>query len=295
MSISGSQFFGKFLNSRRFLPLMFFLAISLEFISLPNFDAFAQGDLLITPRRLVFEGSKKSLNINLANTGTDSATYAISLVQIRMKEDGYFETITKPDSGQQFADRFLRFFPRSVTLAPGEAQLVKVQLIRTNELQTGEYRSHFYFRSVPKLKPLGEEKTVEDTTMMSVKLVPVFGITIAAIIRVGESSAKVSLSDLKLDLVSDTVPKLSMVFTRSGNMSVYGDVEVSHISSQGKKTNVGLAKGVAVYTPNIIRLFQLNLAKVPGIDFKTGKIQVTFTSNSDINPTRYADSELILN
>ena len=67
------------------------------------------------------------MDLNLANTGKDSATYAISLVQIRMNEDGGFENITEPDPGQNFADKNLRFFPRSVTLAPGEAQSIKVQ------------------------------------------------------------------------------------------------------------------------------------------------------------------------
>jgi P pilus assembly chaperone PapD len=84
----------------------------------------AQGDLLITPRRVVFEGSKRSMDLNLANIGKDTATYAISL----MKEDGGFETITDPDPGQRFADRFIRFFPRSVTLGPNEAQAVKIKL-----------------------------------------------------------------------------------------------------------------------------------------------------------------------
>ena len=101
------------------------------------------------------------MDLNLANTGKDSATYAISIVQIRMKEDGGFETITEPDQGQRFADRNIRFFPRSVTLGPNEAQVVKVQLMKTNELTEGEYRSHFYFRAVPKSNPLGEEAPVD--------------------------------------------------------------------------------------------------------------------------------------
>ena len=54
----------------------------------------AQGNLLITPKRVVFEGSRRSMDLNLANIGNDTATYAISMVQIRMNEDGSFETIT---------------------------------------------------------------------------------------------------------------------------------------------------------------------------------------------------------
>ena len=131
----------------------------------------------------------------------------ISVVQIRMKEDGGFETITEPDAGQQFADKIIRFFPRSVTLGPNEAQAVKVQLIKTSELAPGEYRSHFYFRAIPKSKPLGEEETVSDTSTISVKLTPVFGITIPVIVRVGENISKVTLSGLSFQMTNDTVPR----------------------------------------------------------------------------------------
>ena len=225
------------------------------FIGCP--DTSAQGNLLITPRRVVFEGSKRSMDLNLANTGQDSATYSISIVQIRMKEDGGFETITEPDEGQRFADTFIRYFPRSVTLGPNESQVVKVQLTKTNELEPGEYRSHFYFRAVPKTKPLGEKEMEIDTTTISVKLTPIFGITIPVIIRVGESNSKVTLSDLGFKMVNDTIPSLNLVFNRTGNMSVYGDLAVDHISVQGKITRVGIANGVAVYTPNTVRRFQL--------------------------------------
>ena len=71
-------------------------------------NAFAQGDLMIYPKRIVFEGAKRSQEINLANSGKDTARYVLSVVQIRMKEDGSFEQITEPDPGQVFADKFFR-------------------------------------------------------------------------------------------------------------------------------------------------------------------------------------------
>ena len=258
-------------------------------------NASAQGNLLLTPRRVVFEGTKRSIDLNLANTGQDSAIYAITLVHIRMKEDGGFETITEPDEGQRFADSFIRYFPRSVALGPGETQVVKVQITKANDLETGEYRSHFYFRAVPKAKPLGEKETEIDTTTISVKLIPIFGITIPVIIRVGESNSKVTLSDLGFTMVNDTIPSLNLVFNRTGNMSVYGDLAVDHISVQGKTTRVSIASGVAVYTPNTVRRFQLSLNKVPGVDYNTGTLRVIYSAPSDVKPQRYAEAELNLN
>jgi hypothetical protein len=272
-----------------------FIAGLLISIIISREDILAQGDLLITPRRVVFEGSKRSMDLNLANTGKDTATYAISLMQIRMKEDGGFETITDPDPGQRFADRFIRFFPRSVTLGPNEAQAVKIQLIRSNELEPGEYRSHFYFRSIPKMSPLGEKEKAKDTTTISVMLTPVFGITIPAIIRVGESTARVAFSDLSFEMADDTIPRFTLVFNRSGNMSVFGDITVDYISTLGKITRVGMANGVAVYTPNTKRRFQFNLNRVPGVDFRTGTLRVIYTASSDVKPVRLAEAELPLN
>lgn len=279
---------------RRLKSLMTFVTGILIFIIISPDDTFAQGDLLITPRRIVFEGSKRSMDLNLANTGKDTATYAISLTQIRMKEDGSFETITEPDPDQRFADRYIRFFPRSVTLGPNEAQAVKIQLIRTNELTAGEYRSHFYFRAIPKISPLGEKEKAKDTTTISVMLTPVFGITIPAIIRVGESTSRITFSDLRLEMVNDTTPRFTLFFNRSGNMSVFGDLTVDHISIEGKITRVGMANGVAVYTPNTKRRFQFNLNRVPGVDFRNGTLRVIYSASSDVKPVRLAEAELIL-
>jgi P pilus assembly chaperone PapD len=254
----------------------------------------AQGNLLITPRRVVFDGTKRSIDLNLANIGKDTATYVISLIQIRMKEDGGFEIVTAPEPGQNFADQNLRFFPRSVILPPNEAQVVKVQLLKTTQLASGEYRSHFYFRSVPKIIPLGEEESVKDSSAISVRLTPVFGISIPVIIRIGESDAKVSLSEMAISVTGDGAPRLNLIFNRKGNFSVYGDLVVDHVSLQGKVTRVGVANGIAVYTPNTIRRFQLSLTNTKDLDLRSGKLLVVFSAPSDVKPAKYAEAELML-
>ena len=276
------------------LRLLFLIGI-LVFPVIQKTTLMGQGNLLITPRRVVFEGNKKNEELNLANTGNDTATYNVSLVQYRMKEDGSLVLITEPDPGQNFADKYVRFFPRTVTLAPNEAQVVKMQLFRANDLPAGEYRSHIYFRAVPRPSALGAEEKPTDTTTLSVKLVPIFGITIPVIIRVGSSTAKASLSDLSLKMVNDTIPQLSLTFNRSGNMSVYGDIEVNHVSSNGSINQVGYIRGLAVYTPNLIRNAKIDLRIIPGLDYRSGKLQITYVSQTDVNPVKLATAELDLN
>lgn len=212
-----------------------------------------------------------------------------------MTENGAFEQISEPDPGQLFADKNIRFFPRTVTLAPAEAQVVKVQLYRANQLSEGEYRSHFYFRAVPKVNPLGETEQDTDTSAISVVIRPIFGITIPVIVRVGNPHANVILSNLSLKRINDTIPDFSLTFNRSGNASIYGDLAVYHISPQGKETKVGIANGIAVYTPNTKRIFHFNLNNVPGVDYTSGTLRAVFSAPSDVKPERYAEGELQLN
>ena len=276
-------------------PVIFMLFIlgSVILTVIPT-DSFAQGNLLIMPRRVIFEGAKKSADLIVANTGTDTAKYVVTIVQMRMKSDGSFEQITTPDSGQFFADKYIRYFPRTVSLAPNESQTVKMQLIKADKLNPGEYRSHIYFRSVPKVTPLGEEVKPLDTNQLFVRLVPVFGITIPVIIHVGETSAKVTLSDLELLKVNDTTTRIKMRCNRTGNISVYGDITVDYISPQGKVLHMANAKGVAIYTPNTYRYFECNLDKVPGADVHKGKILVTYISQSELKTSKLGEAELLL-
>jgi hypothetical protein len=275
------------------LKFTLFIAILLTGTLFNSSQVQAQGDLLVTPRRVIFEGSKMSQELTLANTGTDTSRYSVSFVQYRMTEQGAFEQIETPDSGQYFADKYLRYFPRTVTLAPNEAQVVRMQFRKMPDMQPGEYRSHVYFRAVPDEKPLGEE-AVKDTNTIGIRLIPIFGITIPIIIRVGDLKSDVSISDLKIDTKSDTIPNLSLTFNRNGDISVYGDLIVSWESGFGQSAEVGVVRGIAVYTPNKLRRFVMQLRKLEGVDYSKGKLIVRFQAPNEQKSEVYAEKELHL-
>jgi hypothetical protein len=241
---------------------------------------FGQGNLMIYPKRLVFQDLKRTQELSLLNNGKDTARYVISVMQVRMKPDGSFQTITEPDSGQRFADKNFRFFPRTVTLAPGESQMVKLQVIRTAELTQGEYRSHLYFRAQKEEKPRGQENTNTKPSSIAISLVPVFGLSIPIIIKVGESTTKVNIVEKSVKILQNSTPTLNLKLVRTGNMSVYGDFVVEYISSSGKRTTVGSMQGVAVYSPTPSRIFQIPLDKTKGIIYNKGKLHITYSEQS---------------
>lgn len=229
---------------------------------------------MILPKRLVFDGKERSKEINLVNTGSETTTYGISLINYRMTEEGDFEEVTVPDEGQLFAEGYLRFYPRRVTLGPREAQTVRVQVTRTGEMSPGEYRSHIYFRAIEDQTALGSETQQENQDGISINIRAVFGISIPTIIRIGQSTTAIELSDLRLDTTADT-PVLTTTINRTGNMSVYGELEVVHIAPDGTQTPVGGVKGVSVYTPNARRIFSLPL-QGKGVNLRSGKLVVTY-------------------
>lgn len=255
----------------------------------------AQGDLLITPKRLVFDGTKRVEEINLANIGTDTASYTISFVQYKMMEDGKFVPVPDGDTSIKFAHKNLRFFPRSVRLAPKEAQSVKVQLIKTNELASGEYRSHLYFRAMPKAKALGEEETPgpTDSSSLSINLTPVFGISIPTIIRVGSTHVQSSFSNAQINRKNPDQVFALADLNRVGNISSYGDITVLYYGAENKPITVCYMRGLAVYTPLDKRKLQLPLSKQPGVDFAKGKLQILYTDHAP-KPQVICQTEILL-
>ena len=252
----------------------------------------AQGNLLLTPQRVVFEGSKKIEELNLANIGKDTARFVISLINLRMREDGSFDEITQPDTGQNFADKWVRFFPHSVILGPQESQAIRIQLLHPNAMEPGEYRSHIYFRAIPNEEPLGEKDSTIDSSI-SVRLTPVFGISIPVIIRIGPNTTQATLANLALQWGKEPTPVMDITFHRDGSMSVYGDVFVDYISPQGKTTRVATVKGLAVYTPIPLRHFSLALEDRPGVNYHSGHLHITYAAPGQHKAT-IAEGELIL-
>ena len=270
---------------KRFLVLLVFALLS------SSLQLIAQGDLLITPRRVVFEGNNQREELSLVNTGKDTTTYSISFVEKNMKDDGSFISLDKKSNQKMSAEPYLRIFPRTVTLAPGEPQVIMLQCRRTPNMVAGEYRSHLYFRSEKDYTPLGSKNPFKDTTLVSVQLIPIFGISIPVIVRTGTLNVASTFTNLRLSVVNDTIPTLDFTINRAGNCSTYGDLVVEYISGKNKPIAVGLIKGVGVYTNLDHRNVSVKLNQVKGVVLKAGNLKVRYTTPDDAKYMVYAEKE----
>lgn len=255
----------------------------------------APGDLLVAPTRVVLEGSRRTAEITLVNTGSVTATYRISFVNLRMNEEDGTKEILPSDAtaDERFAEPLIRFSPRQVTLQPRIAQTVRIQLRLPAELPAGEYRSHLLFRAVPDAP--AARAAGETETDFSVQLVAVFGVSIPVIVRHGETSATATLSGLELVAPTDAaaLPSLRFRIHRAGNRSVYGNLAVTFAGADGPPTVLGLANGVAVYTPNATRTASLDLRVPPEIRLAHGRLHLAFTEQGKAGRA-IAEADLVL-
>ena len=252
---------------------------------------------MVSPTRVVFEGRTRSAELTLLNRGTAPATYRISFKNMRMLEDGSFEDIEAPGPGERFADGMIRYAPRQVVLEPGVAQTVRVLARKPADLAPGEYRSHLLFQVVPPATAGADIEALElEEGQIRVQVRVIFGLSIPVIVRHGDLSATVTLSDLALEAPDnpDRPPVLSLRLNRSGDRSTYGDITVTLRSDGGGETQVGLVRGVAVYTPNESRTLRLPLRPPEGVALEGGRLYVAYRARPEEGGAVLAEGELPL-
>jgi P pilus assembly chaperone PapD len=257
----------------------------------------AQADLMLHPTRIVFEKNQRAAQIELINNGSKPATYRISLVNRRMKEDGRFEAADSAAPGEQFAADMLRFSPRQITLEPGTTQTVRVMLRKPAELLEGEYRSHLQFEKLPDVEgsaSIENQGQGADGKGIGVVLNILVGASVPVIVRHGTLSANLSLTHLVLKQDEAKRPLLALQFEREGSSSVYGDLSVVFTPRGGKPQTLGQASGLAVYTPNRLRQATLPLEVPAGVTLAHGTLEVSFRDRPEAGGKLLAQANLEL-
>ena len=262
--------------TRPLLLAFLFLAVPAAIAQAPaSANSSAVGDLLVTPTRLVLEGNRRTAEITLVNLGAAPASYRISLLHLRMKGDGTVEEFTDATSDDRVADALLRYSPRQVTLEPRVAQVVRIQVRKPADLPAGEYRSHLLFRGVPKAD---EAVSAEDEAKsLSIRLIPIYGVSIPLIVRHGETTARAQLRDLEL-LPGEPGKAQFYLRTnilREGNRSVYGNVRVT-LSRGGRDLVIGAIDGVAVYDGSGSRSMLVPLNPEKDVKLNGSRLRVAY-------------------
>lgn len=210
------------------------------------------GDVNLFPKRVVIDGRRQIAQVGLYNKTTSEGDYEIKLVDMAMNGEGRlvaFENgLSEADKAKvATASEYLRYSPRRVTLRGGESQLVRIMVRTPPELPAGEYRSHFLVSSVPEQSGgLSVEGALggQQASGIGVTIRPRFGISIPVIVRIGETTLDVGISDPQVITAPDGSRAIAFTINRSGTRSAFGDVTIES-SAFGKP--IGISRGIGIY------------------------------------------------
>ncbi len=253
--------------------------------------AFAAGDLLVAPTRVILDGSRGT-EVVLNNIGSEPATYRISLEVKRMTADGGLAEIdeAKATPAERAALDMIAFSPRRVTLPPNQPQVIRVGVRLPEGLAPGEYRAHMLFRAVPDAAPaLAADPAKPAPTGVSIALTPIYGITIPIIVRVGDLGATATIGDARIGETKDG-PAFEFDLARNGDRSVYGDIEVTR---PGRAEPLLLARGIAVYPEVAARKVSLRVPPELAAALK-GPVHIRYSEDRDIGGGTIAEADRVV-
>lgn len=219
----------------------------------PEGSVGGMGDINLYPKRVVINGRREIATIGLYNKTASEGDYEIELQDMMMTPDGrlinFADGLSDEDKAKvRVASDILRYSPRRVTLRGNESQTIRMMARATNELPDGEYRSHFLALSVPRDGTGGFsiDNAVGDTAgdAIGITIRPRFGISIPVIVRIGETTLDVALTDPQLLTLPDGSRAIGITINRSGTRSAFGDFTVS---AKGASKPVSVSRGIGVY------------------------------------------------
>ena len=236
---------------------------------------------------MVLDGSRGT-EVVLNNIGSAPATYRISLEVKRMTGEGGLLEIDEAEanSAERAALDMISFSPRRVTLPPNQPQVIRVGVRLPEGIAPGEYRAHMLFRAIP--------DTVAATASPSgaaggvnIALTPIYGITIPVIVRVGDLSATAKIGKAWIG-DEDGQPHFTFDLARSGNRSVYGDIEVTR---PGVRDPLFLARGIAVYPEVTDRRVAIPVPPEVAAALK-GPVRIRYTEDRELGGGTIAETSL---
>jgi hypothetical protein len=246
------------------------------------------GDLLVAPTRIVLDG-RRGTEIILNNIGTEPATYRISVEFRRMTPDGQLVDVTDPTAAEKAAADMIVYAPRRVTLAPNQPQSIRIAARPAQGLPDGEYRVHLLFRAIPPSTPIASKEDSSGKESLSFQLIPVYGVTIPVIVRLGNLGVNAGITDVALEK-KDGKSLIALDVTRSGARSTFGEVRVL---KAGMKDPIAFQKGIAVYTEIGSRHVTIPVDDKYK-DELTGPVTVQYLESSRDGTEKIAETQAVL-
>lgn len=250
--------------------------------------------LVITPTRVELDSKTRSATVTIANNGTKSGSYRIQPVNKIMTADGKLEDAKAEDDKGMFADQILRISPKSVTVAAGESQIVRLLVRKPKDFKEGEYRTHLSVMILPDDIAASESEDAESSDKLVIAIKANYGVTIPVIIRNGNLTANATMG--AISVVNDPASNNKSIkfnVSRDGASSLYGDIKIIHANDKNEEKLLKFIGGIAIYTPNNLREFNIELDKEIALP-TSGTLKVVYQEKEKAGGKIIAQNELKL-
>lgn len=217
----------------------------------------------VQPKRIIFERSRTSAQVTLANESDKPVTYEISLVNLHADENGKLSTVD--DNTTEVASNsalyatavpgLLSVYPnRPLTLKPRESRVIKLWVRRPADLKPGEYRSHLKIQESENTHSVARN---EENLSVAIRLLT--SVTIPVMVRHEVEAGQAGLSGLTLYKGKGERYRAKFNATRSGQGSIVGDFRMTFTPSGGTPVDAGRMKG-SVFAPLAVRHMEFDLS-----------------------------------
>lgn len=242
--------------------------------------AVASANLNITPRRVIFDSSKRTEAVYVFNQGSAAITVDVALVDNVMLASGEIVPITEAAKrggdvalqAQKIASArdLVIATPSRLTLEPGKGKTIRLRATPKPSADAVERRTHLTVTTVPSRQSgLTAEAAAAAAgrNELVFNVQSVFGLSIPLIVRTGTGTASANFGKMQLSHEAPSTgaakrPVLVVPVQRAGNYSLYGNLEVR--SGKGTKGElVGLIRGIGVYAELGERIARVPLTRPP--------------------------------
>jgi hypothetical protein len=144
------------------------------------------------------------------------------------------------------------------------------------------------FRAIPRPRPISEEVQAP-TDGLSIRLTPIYGVTIPIIVRQGNLSATAAISGVRIAEEGEA-RGIRFELSRAGDRSTYGEILITR---PGVDTPLVRARGVAVYDEVEVRTvtFAINPAFQGPLE---GPVRIQYREPNSAGGGVIAETQLVL-
>lgn len=261
-----------------------------RFFSLIVFLVFlssAEANITVYPTAAHFDQSKSMATLSVKNSSKVFMSYKIEAVYFVPGADGKMSMAPAGSDQERSIVKLMRFSPKSVSLKPGEEQVVRIMVKASKKLEPGDYRAHVRF---------SQEDAMTNNLVMPKKktgmqLDAKIAVSIPALLRIEPTPKQITLEDFKIYQTPEG-PRFKVNLKKQNNHYYpYGEFRLKAYDKDGKEFDLGLVKGIQSFKQESTYDFQLS----SGENLKNAaKATIQYVETFNGGEEKIADATLVL-